>query len=93
MFGLVILFCIPLFLMMAASYRSACRHAKRAEMYRKQIEELQIERAKVIICDHEDENVLFVKRVSDNGFVSYECGDGGETVRDKYRRDIKTTKQ
>ena len=28
--------------------RSACRHKKRAELYRKQIEELQIESAKVV---------------------------------------------
>ena len=28
--------------------RSACRHKKRAEVYRKQIEELQVERAKVM---------------------------------------------
>ena len=48
MFGLVCLLCALSFVLIVLSLiydRSARRHRKRAEMYRKQIEELQIERA------------------------------------------------
>ena len=45
MFGLTALFWMACLLLVVMANRSARRHHKRAEMYRRQIEELQIERA------------------------------------------------
>lgn len=48
MFGLGLLLWMAELSVVIISYRSARRHKKRAEVYRKQIEELQVEKAKVM---------------------------------------------
>ena len=50
MFGLTVLFWMACLLMVVVANRSACRHRKRAEAYRKQIEELQIERSDLLVA-------------------------------------------